>query len=72
MSLEGTFNRMSRMAKSLMYYGRVIPVAEVITRLDAVQPAHIQDFARNTFTQATTALVVLGPESLVLPERIAP
>ncbi|MBI2425456.1 MAG: insulinase family protein [Candidatus Hydrogenedentes bacterium] len=72
MSLEGTFNRMSRMAKSLMYYGRVIPVDEVITRLDAVQPADIQNFARNTFTEATTALVVLGPESLVLPERIAP
>lgn len=62
MALESTFTRMSRMAKSLMYYGRIVPVEEILNNVDAVSSAHIQEFATKTFTKDHCALVVLGPE----------
>jgi predicted Zn-dependent peptidase len=61
MALESTFTRMSRMAKCLMYYGRLIPVDEVIANVDAITPDDVQSFAQKTFTPENCALVTLGP-----------
>ncbi len=61
MSLENTFTRMARMAKSLMYYGRIVPVQEVIGRIEAVTQEDTQAFAQEIFTEKNCALVVLGP-----------
>ena len=62
MSLESTSARASRIGKSLMHYGRILPVDEVLDHLQAVTPAHIQSFAQRTFIPSNTAHVVLGPE----------
>ncbi len=61
MAMENTATRMSRMAKCMMYYGRIIPVEEVIANVDAVTPKLIQEYARRAFTPEQCALVVLGP-----------
>lgn len=62
MSLESTSARASRIGKSLMHYGRILPVDEVLESLQAVTPDQVQQFAQKTFTAANTAHVVLGPE----------
>jgi predicted Zn-dependent peptidase len=61
MSLESTSARMSRMAKSMMYYGRIIPLAEIIENVEAVTPERIREFACATFLPEQCALVILGP-----------
>ncbi len=61
MGLESTFNRMTRMAKSVMYYGRVVGVDEVITRIDAITADDVQQAARACLTKEQCAMIVLGP-----------
>ncbi|HNT89494.1 MAG TPA: hypothetical protein PKL84_16655, partial [Candidatus Hydrogenedentes bacterium] len=53
--------RMARMAKSILYYRRILPVDEIITEIDAVTPADVQALAARIFTPENCALLVLGP-----------
>lgn len=71
MALESTFTRMSRMAKCMMYYGRIVPIAEIIGQIDAVTREDIQGFAAQCFQSAHCALMVLGPENAAPAEAIA-
>lgn len=71
MSLESTYARMTRMAKSLLYYDRIIAVDELIGLIDDVTPAHVQEFARQTFTEKQCAMVVLGKTDGRSVERLA-
>ncbi len=61
MALESTFTRMSRMAKSMLYYGRILSVDEIIAAIDTVSPEDVRGFAQRTFTPEHCALLVLGP-----------
>ena len=70
MSLESTFNRMTRLAKSLMYHGRVRPVDEVVDQIEGVTGAHVQEIADELFQQDRCALVVLGPGDPNAPSLI--
>jgi predicted Zn-dependent peptidase len=63
MSLENTFNRMSRMAKSMIYYKRLLGIHEVIQALDAVTVDDLHQVAQETFLPDRCAMVVLGPAS---------
>jgi predicted Zn-dependent peptidase len=63
MALEGTFNRMSRLAKSLMYHGRVLPIDEIIATLDTVSGEDIHRLAQQIFTPEQCGLLVLGPDN---------
>ena len=69
MALEETFHRMSRMAKSYIYYGRVVPVDEVIARVDAVTPEAVHELANHILHPERCMVTVLGPKNaLHLPE----
>jgi len=70
MSLENTFVRMGRMARSLMYYDRIMPVEELIGRINDVSTDGVQAYIRRTFTPAQCALITLGPESKTVPAAI--
>jgi len=70
MALENTFNRMSRLAKTLMYYGRVIPIDEIVAGVDAVSLADIREVAEETFRPGNASLVVLGPRTEGRPEAL--
>lgn len=61
MGLESTSTRMARMAKSLLYHGRVIPVDEVVNAIDTVTPEDVHTFAAEQFRPDRCALVLLGP-----------
>ncbi|MCC6145358.1 MAG: insulinase family protein [Candidatus Hydrogenedentes bacterium] len=61
MALENTFTRMSRMAKSMMYYGRLVPIDEIIARIEAVTAEDVQETATRIYQPDTTSLLVYGP-----------
>ncbi len=61
MSLESTFNRMARMAKGMLYYGRIIPLEEIIEKVDAVSAEGMQQAAQEAFQLDKCAAVILGP-----------
>tara|TARA_R110001592_G_scaffold178996_1_gene420368 strand:- start:340 stop:777 length:438 start_codon:yes stop_codon:yes gene_type:complete len=71
MALESTSTRMARMAKSIMYYGKLVPIATVIERVESVTRADVQACAQSVFTVDNCALLVLGPASQKVPETIA-
>ena len=70
MALENTFNRMARMAKSMLFHGRIYTVDEVIASIDSVTGEQIQTAANEIFQQDSCALVVLGPENGTTVEHI--
>lgn len=63
LALEGTFNRMARMARSLMFHDRVTPTSEILERVDAVTAEDIQTLAQKTFSDETSTIVILGPKA---------
>ncbi|HPO12781.1 MAG TPA: pitrilysin family protein [Candidatus Hydrogenedentes bacterium] len=70
MAMENTSTRMSRMAKSMMYYGRILTVEEIIRHVDEVTCEDIQRIAQNTFTPEKCAVVVLGPTNGCKLDRV--
>ncbi len=71
MALENTYVRMSRMAKGLLFKGRVTPIAEVIANIDAVTVYDIQAFAQQSFQPDSCALLLLGPKETYVPEEVS-
>lgn len=61
MSLEGTFSRMQRMAKSMMYYGRMLSIDEILASLDAVTAEDIVALCRDIFQPDKCNVVAIGP-----------
>ena len=61
MAMESTFTRVAHMAKSMMYYGRIVPVEEIIDNIDRVSAGDVQGFAQRAFQAGRCALVTLGP-----------
>lgn len=61
LALEGTFNRMVRMARSYLCFGRVIPVEEILEHVDAVSSADIQALAQEVFSEDRCAKAIVGP-----------
>lgn len=71
MALESTFTRMSRMAKCMMYYGRIVPIDEIIANVDAVTENEVREFAAEFFQADKCALMTLAPESTTTKADIA-
>lgn len=60
MSLESTSARAEQLARQMTVFGRPIPTAETVEKIEAVDEAAIQRIARRIFTSAPT-LAALGP-----------
>jgi predicted Zn-dependent peptidase len=60
MSLESTGSRCEQLARQIQVYGRIVPVQETISRINAVTPADIQRAAARQFRGAPT-LAAIGP-----------
>ncbi len=61
LALEGSFTRMSRIARSLLHFHRIVPIEEVLDAVDAVTAEEIQTLAQQTFSEEQCAMTVLGP-----------
>lgn len=71
MGLESTANRCEQAARHLLIHGRIIPPAEIVARIEAVDRAAVQRVTRRLLASAPT-LAALGPlEELEGLDRIA-
>jgi predicted Zn-dependent peptidase len=61
LSLESSDNRMTRLARNEIYFGRFMPVDEVIDQIDGVTLDQISDLANEMFRPERLCLTVLGP-----------
>ncbi len=64
MSLESTGSRCEQLARHLQVFGRVIPVAETVAKIEAVTVADIEAAAARIFRAAPT-LAAMGPADQV-------
>ncbi len=69
-SLEGMVNRMFRLARNEIYYGRFVPVAEIVDNIDAVTEQDILACAGRYFDPASLLIAVHGPEQA--PPELSP
>ncbi|HIE51526.1 MAG TPA: insulinase family protein [Armatimonadetes bacterium] len=60
LSLETTSAHMNWLARSLLYYGRQVPLEEVLTHLDQVTPADVIRVTRERLAAGRVALAVVG------------
>lgn len=75
MSLESTGSRCEQIARQMQVFGRLVPVAETVARIDKVSVADIQGAASRIFRAAPT-LAAMGPAGHVpglplIAERLA-
>ena len=61
LGLESTTSRMSQLARSEMYFGRQIDLAETLSALDRVSAGDVQRVAIDLFAKGGLAATVLGP-----------
>jgi predicted Zn-dependent peptidase len=60
MALESTGARCERLAQNLMVYGRIVPVEEIVTKIDAIDEVSVERVAMRLLTSAPTVAAV-GP-----------
>lgn len=63
LSVESMSNRMSRLAKSEIYFNRFVTLDELQEKIDAVEADQVQDFAQDFFDNE------MFSEALLLPEN---
>ena len=61
-SLEGMVNRMFRLARNEIYYGRFVPVAEIVDLIDGVTEKDILECSGRYFDPDALLIAVHGPE----------
>lgn len=60
LGLESTSNRMSRIARSETYFGRILSVDEVIAEVEAIAPEDVMRVAASLLARDRLSLVALG------------
>ena len=60
LGLESSSSRMSNLARQQMYYGRFVPIEEIVQSIDAVTPDDVQRVATELFQTERIALTMLG------------
>ncbi|SMO37408.1 M16 family metallopeptidase [Gracilimonas mengyeensis] len=62
LSQESTSNRMMRLAKSELYFGRFVTLDELVENIDSVSAEDIQNFAKEFFNDEDFMEAILLPE----------
>ena len=62
---ESTENRMMRLARNILLFGREIPLEETAAALDNVSLDDLAAIAGQAFTEANTGLCILGPTAAI-------
>ena len=60
LSYESTDNRMTRLASGELYFGRYVPIEEVIKDIEKVTVEDVQHLAQKLFRKESFSLAVLG------------
>ncbi len=67
-SLEGMVNQMFRAARNEIYYGKFMPVADLVDKVDSVSPEDLVRCADQYFNPHSLLVATHGPESADLDE----
>ncbi len=71
LSLESTTNRMTRLAKNELNFGKLSTTDETIDAIDAVSPTDIQDLAKGMYVPDLWSTATIGPQSDLAPLKLA-
>src|SRR5258708_10296855 len=63
LGLESMSSRMMRMGKSLIYFGKVIPLTDIMNKINAVTHEDIDRVSNNLFDESKLTLAAVGPFS---------
>jgi predicted Zn-dependent peptidase len=61
MALESSSGRVEQMARQLLMFGRVIPLEEIVARIDAVTPQAVGEMAALLLTDGKPTMAAVGP-----------
>ena len=61
MGLESPSNRAERLARMLQIWGRILPLDEVVAKVDAVELRDVRTLAKQMASEAPAALALYGP-----------
>jgi len=61
LSLESTDSKMSRIARSEIYYDEYVPIEDIIEKVDAVSAEEVREAAKNIFKDDLFTFTFLGP-----------
>jgi predicted Zn-dependent peptidase len=67
LALEDTANRMSRLARQIITFGRYFTLEETLAEIDSVSLEDVQRLAVETFSPENQCLALLGPTE---PEKL--
>jgi predicted Zn-dependent peptidase len=67
-SLEGVLNQMHRAARNEIYYGRFVPVSELVDEVDGVTAETIMRCARTWFDPDALLVATHGPAPGAVPD----
>lgn len=59
MSLESTTNRMIRLANSLLHYGKIVPIEDVLKKIDSVTSEDIQKLSSEVLNESTLSKIII-------------
>ncbi len=62
LSQENTSNRMTRLAKSELYFDRFVTLDELVQNIDAVNAEDLQSFSKDFFNQESFSEAILYPQ----------
>ncbi|HVT56267.1 MAG TPA: insulinase family protein, partial [Xanthobacteraceae bacterium] len=63
MALESSGARADQLARQLLFYGRVVPVDEIVRRVDAVTVEDVRAAARTILSSSRPTFAGLGPKA---------
>ena len=63
LGLENTSNRMSRLAKNEIYFGRQISIPETIRNVDKINAQKLLDLAKNLFNMDQFNIIQMVPDA---------
>ncbi len=59
MSLENTTNRMIRLANSIYHYGKVVPIEDILNKIDAVTVEDVLKLSKEVLNESTLSKIVI-------------
>ena len=59
MSLESTTNRMIRLANSILHYGKIVPIEDILLKIDAVTSEEILKLSKEVLNETTLSKIII-------------
>ena len=69
LSLESMSSRMMRLGTGETYFGKYVPLDEIVARMDAVEAGEITDIAQKLFRRENFSSVIIKPIAALTPDE---